>query len=626
MCGIAGIVGDLDAHAADKLVAAMVGKLRHRGPDASGVVVDGPCALGHARLSIIDLNGGRQPMRSGAATPWITYNGEIYNHSQIRAVLERRGHRFVTRCDTEVILAGYREWGRGVVDRLNGMFAFAMWDPATQSLFAARDRVGIKPLYYCESGDMFAFASEPKALLTLPWVSRELDPAALDAYLDLLYVPPPLSMFSALRQLPPGHWITRTRGHTQLGRYWDAPPCPRSGLSASQWVDLFEPLVVDAIQTRTQADVPVGAFLSGGLDSSTIVAVMAEASSQRVQTFSVGYGPEGASYDERACAAEVARFFGTNHHELKLDVAALHNLDGVVQGFDEPFGSPTALLSFALSGFAREHVKVALAGDGGDEVFGGYPRYRGMRLSKWAARMPAGLRAASQWALRGEEASSARSYRRWLRQFIEGVARPEPSRYASWVGYADVAQRDALLRPEFVGSLGPRSTTVEAAYARAEQGGPIARASYADLHGFLPENVLRCSDRMSMAHGLEVRVPYCDHRLLELAAQLPDHQRIGAWVSKRILRRVARKRLPSVVLRQRKLGFNGPVGIWLRSQLQRVRRDQLAPDRVRRRGLLRPASVSRYLDEHQSGLRDHSLRIWSLVVLEQWQRMYLDEL
>ena len=604
----------------------MVQTLRHRGPDGDGVVTGPGWGFGHARLSIIDLAGGAQPMDSACGELCITFNGEIYNYRELRRELGELGARFETESDTEVLLAGYRIWGEAIVDRLNGMFAFAIWDRTRARLFAARDRVGIKPFYYAVLGRNLAFASEPKALLEVAGVSRQLNPVALDAYLDLAYVPPPLSMFRGLLQLPPGHVLRWSSGELEVHRYWDAPPKRPQRRSLEEWAETVEPVLVDAVRKRLIADVPVGAFLSGGLDSSTIVAIASENRAEPLQTFSIGYGAEGSSYDERAQARELANAFGTKHHELVLGSQTIDGVAGVVEAFDEPFGSPTSLLSHAISKFARTNVKVALAGDGGDEVFGGYPRYRGMGLSSLAAMVPRCVSRSVRRLVGSGATHRARDYRRWAGQFLDGLAMPASDRYASWVGYATEPERDRMLSDAVIDQLTEtgRTATVRDSFDGPRHGDAIARASYADLHGFLPENVLRCSDRMSMATGLEVRVPFCDHRLVELASTVPAHRKVGVLTSKRILRRIAKKRLPPSVLRRRKLGFNGPMGAWIRGAVREIRREWLSPEAISARGLLRPSTVGRFLDEHEAGTRDHSLRLWSLIVLEQWHRTYVD--
>lgn len=626
MCGITGLVGLADR----PLVEAMTATLRHRGPDADGIATGDSWTLGHRRLSIIDLQGGAQPMASADGTCWLTYNGEIYNFQQLRDELSGLGHAFATRSDTEVLLAAYQQWGDDMLEHLQGMFAFGLWDGTRRRLLLARDRVGIKPLYTATfdgpHGPALAFGSEPKALLQVPQVSRELDPVALDAYLDLYYVPPPLSMFAGIRQLPPGHRLVWQDGRAEIHRYWDALPVVVEHRSEQEWAEIVAPVLEDAIESRTIADVPLGAFLSGGLDSSTIVAVLSERGHGPVQTFCVGYGDEGRSYDERSEARLVADAFGTQHHELQLSIDVLSGLEAMVRGFDEPFGSPTAMLSSALSEFVRRHVTVALAGDGGDELFGGYPRYRGLRLSELAGRVPSRVVELAQRAVEGREQSVARSYRRWARQFLAGLQLPDAQRYAAWVAYARQPERDRLLSTSLRARLDAagRVDPVVEHFERPARAGLVERAAYADLHGFLPENVLRGSDRMSMAHGLELRVPFCDHRLVELAMQIPARHRVGWLASKRVLRKIMRGRLPEHVLRRRKLGFNAPLGIWMRRDLDRLVGEWLAPEPMRRRDLLCADEVGRLVDEHREGRRDHGLRLWTLIVLEQWMRLYLD--
>ncbi len=646
MCGIAGLLGDVDRD----LLERMTDRLAHRGPDGRGVLQGKGWGFGHRRLAIIDLDGGAQPMQCHEGELAITFNGEIYNFIELRAQLERRGHRFTTSSDTEVILAGYREWGDAVVEHLVGMFAFAIWDGVAQRALLARDHVGVKPLYYAvrdttrRSGPAFvgicddvgvtheiaapalAFGSEPKAVLGCAWIDREVDPVALDAYVDLLYVPPPRSIFAGVWQLPPGHTLVWARGRLTLRRYWDALPTIDQSHDERTWAEIFEPVLRDAIVLQTRSDVPYGAFLSGGLDSSTIVAVLAEHGHGAVETFCVGYGVEGRSYDERAMARLVAQHFATNHHEVVLDLDVLGGLEAMVCGFDEPYGSPTALLTSALSKFTRGSVTVALAGDGGDELFGGYPRYLGMALAEHASRLPSTLLTGIRSAIAGPEAAVARSYRRWARQFLAALPLAPAERYAAWVGYTAASDRDAMYTAEFRAQVAKagRVAPVRTSFECPPNGDVVERAAYADLHGFLPENVLRGSDRMSMAHGLELRVPLCDPRLVELAMQVPSRQRIGALASKRILRRIAGKLLPREILARKKLGFNAPLGAWLRRDLDRMVAEWLAPDVVRRRGWFAPAAIARFVEEHRARHRDHGLRIWSLIVLEQWARTYLD--
>jgi asparagine synthase (glutamine-hydrolysing) len=624
VCGIAGLVGLGVGEDERALLERMTDSLAHRGPDGRGIAIGDGWALGHRRLAVIDLGGGAQPMYGGDGSLCITFNGEIYNYIELRAQLRRLGQIIVGDSDTEVLLAAYREWGDGMLAHCNGMFAFALWDRAQQRLLIARDHVGVKPLYWSEHGGKLAFGSEPKALLHCPWVSRELDPLALDAYVDLLYIPPPRSIFAGLRQLPPGHKLVWQAGRAEVSCWWDAPPLTDDRHDLEGWAEVVEPVLRDAIIIQTRADVPLGAFLSGGLDSSSIVAVLAEHGSAPVETFCVGYGEEGKSYDERAMARLVAQHFGTRHHEVVLDVDVLQGLEAMVRGFDEPFGSPTAILSSALAEFTRRSVTVALAGDGGDELFGGYPRYRGMMLAERTSGLPASVYALGDRLVQGREQAVARSYRRWARQFLAGAALDPADRYAAWVGYLGAAERDAMYTDELRARVHERGrlTPVVDAFRAPLRGDAVERSAYADLHGFLPENVLRGSDRMSMAHGLELRVPLCDPRLVELAMQIPSRHRVGVLASKRVLRKIAGKLVPREILRRKKLGFNAPLGVWLRRDLERLVAEWLAPELVAQRGWFRPEAIARLVQEHRTGERDHGLRLWSLIVLEQWWRIY----
>jgi len=610
------------------LLAAMTASLRHRGPDGDGVHIDGGLGLGHRRLAVLDLAGGAQPMHRADGQAVITFNGEIYNYQALRHELLATGP-LRTSSDTEVLLAGQQQWGTaGLLARVRGMFAFALWDVADRSLLLARDHLGIKPLYYAVLADgALLFASEPKALLCCPEVDRGLDLTSLDAYLDLFYVPAPRSIFRGVRQLPPGHTLTWREGQVHIERWWDPAPHPADPRldSLEAWAEAVAPVLAEAVALHTVSDVPLGAFLSGGLDSTAIVALMAERSSRPVETFCVGYGPEGASYEERPVARRVADFFGARHRELELDIDLLGDLEPLVRGFDEPFGSWAALLSRRLSGFTRQHVTVSLAGDGGDEVFGGYPRYRALLLSQHLSHVPGLSLARRALALAGEP-TTARSLRRWARQFLAGLDLPAPERYAAWVGVAAPSERDRLYTAATRAAVqaSGRLAPVAAAFAAPAHGDLVQRAGYADLRGFLPENVLRGSDRMSMAHALEVRVPFCDRALVELMAGAPAPRRVGALASKRILRRIMRDRVPAEVLTRRKLGFTAPFGVWLKRAESQLASDLLHPSQIARRGLFDPAEVARILAQHRSGARDYSHRIYALVVLEQWQRMYMD--
>ena len=621
MCGIAGVAGFSNPD----LVREMTARLRHRGPDAEGFHFDEEASLGHRRLSIIDLTGGTQPMANRDGTVVVSFNGQIYNYRQIKEDLSSE-YEFQTNSDTEVLPVLYMKYGPAMVHHLRGMFAFAIWDSRTKELFLARDRVGVKPLYYAEMGGRILFASEPKSLLACPEVSKEIDPAALDTFLSLLYIPPPLSIYRGIRQLPPGHTLTWKDRKVEISQYWDAPPQPDPSRTEADWAEEIGLLLEESIRMRTMSDVPLGAFLSGGIDSSTIVAVLAEHSSHPVETFCIGFGKEGKAYEERPIAREISEFFGTNHHEMEIDLDLVNSLEPMVGGFDEPFGNPTAMLTYELSRFTRQFVTVSLAGDGGDEVFGGYPRYRGQIFADRLSTIPRFIRSPLVWAAQGKESSTARNWRRWARQLFEGADLPPHQRYENWVCYATPGEIDGLLSPEIQSRVAEsdRLSPVAEYFQKPVNGDSVQRSVYADLHGFLPENVLRYSDRMSMAHSLEIRVPFTDHRLIETIVKVPSMYNVGWASSKRILSRIMKDRLPEKVLKRKKLGFNPPMGIWLQKNDNALIVEWLHPDLIRKRGLFREVEVRRLIEEHQSQKRDHGLRLWSLIVFEAWQRMYLD--
>lgn len=608
------------------VVERMTERVRHRGPDHGGLWSDAFAALGHRRLSIVDRRAlAGQPMVSEDGRFVITYNGEIYNHIELRRQLEHWGYRFRTRCDTEVLLYGLAHGGPSFLADVDGMFAFGLWDRQRRSLLLARDRLGIKPLFYADCGRRLGFASEPKALLAWREVDRALELEALDAYLDLLYVPEPLTMYRGIRRLGPGERLTWTMEtpKARVTRYWTLPKPRARRRRFEEWVETADAMIRDAVERRVQADVPVGVFLSGGLDSSTIAAAATRVV-PHLETFCVGFeGDAGRSYDERARARRIAAYLGTRHHEVVLDAMVLERLDDVVKSFDEPFGSPTATLVAAISEYAKQHVSVVLAGDGGDELFVGYPRYGALRWSHGLERIPAWMGTVVANLL-GGESQQARSLRRRARAFVMTASMAPAERYAAWVGYRDVDERDALLTTDVLDHLRTRRGSVAEAFRAYDAPSPVDRALAADFAGFLPGNVLAGSDRMSMRYGLELRVPLCAHSLVEAMVDMPTHERSGVR-GKRVLRAVLQRWLPPSLLPTVKLGFNGPVGAWMSALLARPGHrmmDLLGLDAAIERGLVRPNVVRRQLEEHRRGQRDHGLRLWSLAVLEQWLRTH----
>jgi asparagine synthase (glutamine-hydrolysing) len=626
MCGIAGYLGVEQPG----LGSSMADLLRHRGPDEAGEVVlparnGRACALAHQRLSIIDIPGGHQPQTNEDGSVSLIFNGEIYNFRELRGQLEARGHRFATRSDTEVIVHLYEEYGLECVQHLRGMFAFALWDARRERLLLARDRLGVKPLYYAlpDSGDVeLAFASELKSLLQVPGVDRDLDLESLAAYLAYLYIPHPRTAIRGARRLPPAHLLVAEGGTIEVRRYWSLDPDRREESDPDRiWREL-----ADAVELRLVADVPVGAFLSGGLDSSAVVAAMAERDGTP-ETFTVVFPrPEERLYDERDDARLVASSFRSSHHELEARADAQKLLPEIVRHFDEPFGNPTALLVYELSRLTRQHVKVALAGDGSDELFAGYPRFRGLAAASWYRRVPGPVRALAAAGARAlPESTRGRHGFRRAREFALAPIESLEQTYLSWITYFDPAARAQLLTADTQERLreSPRPERfVEELFERAPRDDLVNRLSYVELQSFLPCNVLEYGDRMSMAHGLEVRAPYTDHKLVEHVLALPGSAKLQRGRSKAILRAAAAGRLPPRPLAKPKLGFNPPMGLWLNRELAPLVDSHLSREQVDARGLFDPTAVERLVGQLRGGRRDVSLHVWSLIVLEQWQREY----
>ncbi len=626
MCGIAGHVGPT----ARELLPAMLGLLKHRGPDDSGIHVARDVGLAMTRLAIIDLVTGRQPMSDATGRYWIVFNGEIYNFRQLRAELEAEGRRFRTQSDTEVILHAYAVHGQACVERLTGMFAFAIWDEAERRLFVARDRLGKKPLYYWHRDRLFLFASEPKALLCHPAVARGLDWSAFHHYLAFGYTPATRSIFDEIRKLPPAHTATLVDGRLTQRRYWRLPSGgapPGARVTRQESAALVRAGLREAVRLRLESDVPLGVFLSGGVDSSAVVASMREVTSGRIATFSVGFGRAAPTYDELPYARLVARRFETDHHEeiLEPDVRAL--LPGIVRGFDEPFADSSAIPTYVVAQATARHVKVALSGIGGDETFGGYPRYLGLRVSALHARLPRWLRHASRsLAACLPDSASSRNWTDWARRFTAEPDAAPGNRYIGWTRFFGDAQLASLVKPALAAHLEPAvDERQRSAFAAAEHGDPVDGAFRVDLAAYLPDDLLTMADRMSMANSLEVRAPFCDHRIVEESLRLSPRAKMPGGRLKGLLKTAFTGVLPQEVLDHRKQGFMIPLGDWLRRDLRPTLVDLLAPDCVRARGLFDVDTVEEMKREHLSGARTHADRLWTLMMAEQWMREYLDQ-
>jgi asparagine synthase (glutamine-hydrolysing) len=623
MCGIAGYVGA----APPDLLPAMVRLLKHRGPDDEGVHAEPGLGLGMSRLAIIDLTTGRQPMGSPDGSTWIIFNGEVYNHRELRARLEACGHIFRTRSDTEVILEAYREYGDACVDKLRGMFAFALWDRPRRRLLLARDRMGKKPLYYWHRGNVFLFASEIKALLCHPAIARELDWQAFRHYLAFGYTPRERSIFADIAKLPPGHRAVFSDGRLSLARYWALPTGNAARIPAAEVPALVRHELREAVRLRLESDVPLGIFLSGGIDSSAIVASMREVTSQRIATFSVGFGQTAPGFDELPYARLVARRFETDHHEEILEPAVGELLPRIVDHFDEPFADSSVVPTYVVAQATAQHVKVALSGVGGDEAFAGYPRHLGLSLSQLYAQLPHGVRmlGVTASALLTRESEASRAWVSWGRRFLAGGFEPLPERYIGWTRFFSDADLARLATPALRGHwAGPVDAEQREAFARYGHGDPVDGAFRVDLATYLPDDLLAMADRMGMAHSLEVRAPLCDHHLIEQSLGIPPALKLPRWRLKGLLKAAFADVLPPEILAHRKQGFMIPLARWLRNELRPNLQDLLAPQCVRARGLFDPATVAALMHQHLTGRRNHADRLWTLMMAELWMRHYLD--
>jgi asparagine synthase (glutamine-hydrolysing) len=624
MCGIAGIVGRMDRGVLERMLDTLV----HRGPDDSGVWIGPEVGIGMRRLAIIDLAGGHQPMTNEDESLRIVFNGEIYNHRSLRKELEGRGHRFKTRSDTEAILHLYEERGERCVEGLRGMFALAIWDARQKTLFLARDRIGKKPLYFRHEEGAFLFASEIKALLCHPNVPREIDCEALHHYLAFGFTPTDRSIFSGIRKLPPAHTATYKDGSLSLHRYWQLPGGTTSKNESPQdTATRIRHELLEAVRLRLESDVPLGVFLSGGIDSSAIVACMREVTGQRIATFSIGFGAATPSFDELPYARMVAERFSTDHTEEILEPRVVDLLPAIVHHFDEPFADSSAIPTFAVAQATARHVKVALSGIGGDETFAGYPRYLGVRLSSGYARVPGWLRTPVASAL-GRAIPESEGTSNWggrIRRFAQSTELPMPERYLAWTRFFDDAALERLATPALCARWSlPVDGPHRAAYAGRGHSDPVDGAFRIDLATYLPDDLLVMADRMSMAHSLELRAPFCDHLLIEESLRIAPRTKMPGLRLKGLLKAAFADILPPAVLSHKKQGFMIPLARWLRTDLRAAMEELLSPGRLRERGLFDPAAVADLQREHLDGRRSHGDRLWTLMMLELWMQQYLD--
>jgi len=628
MCGIAGIVHrDRRRPVAAATVHNMCAALQHRGPDDEGIYATGSVGLGMRRLSIIDLAGGNQPIFNEDGSMVIVFNGEIYNYRELRRELIARGHQFRTQSDTEAVLHLYEDDGVRCVDRLRGMFAFAIWDSRAQTLFLSRDRFGIKPLYVTSGAWGLGFASELKALLAAGLSHRTLDWEALDAYFQLGYIPAPATPFTDVRKLEPGHFLTwRASGEITVQKYWDLPgtatPTPPDvEQRIVEWLD-------DSVAAHLVSDVPVAAFLSGGLDSSAVVASMA-ALGQTPHAFTARYlGSGAAAADESHLATELATRCGATLTVVDIRPDIRDVFEPITRALDEPHADDSAIPTWLLSQAVGSSYKVALTGIGGDELFAGYRRHIGVLLGQHYGRLPLGVqRVASALANRLREPRGGALGINRLKRFLRPGRNGTAHRFFSFLRRVDDGDRDALYSAavnEHVESSSAMNHFEQLYHGGGSPTG-LRAGLYLDYKTFLPDDILALSDRLSMAHSLEIRVPLVDHVLVERIFGLPDHVKIGWWRSKRLLKRALRTRLPHAHLHAPKRGFVGPTSAWLRDELRDVLGDELSPARLKRLGYFNPSAVGRFFDEHMMRRRNREGILWALLSFSVWHRLYMEE-
>jgi asparagine synthase (glutamine-hydrolysing) len=628
MCGIYGILAlDGTPRHEPAVLARMGDAMVHRGPDDSGAFTDGELLLGMRRLSIIDVAGGHQPIASEDGQVVLVCNGEIYNFRELRRDLEAAGHRFATHSDSEIAVHAYEEWGDAFLNKLDGMFGLALWDRRKRRLIVARDAIGIKPMYYRLDAREFMFASEAKSLLVVPGVQTALDRAALVQYLSVGYVCAPNSIFAGVNKLEPGTALIVEGGQVRKHRYYRLPAAIDTARSEQQWVEAVRAELERSVRDQMVSDVPIGAFLSGGIDSSAVVAFMSRHSAQPVKTYSIGFhGSTGARlYNELPFARQVAEQFGTDHHEIVVqpDVATL--LPGLIWHMDEPIADAAFITTYLVSKFARQDVTVILSGVGGDELFGGYKRYLDEHYRSLYQRIPAAIRSGVIAPLAGllpsDRHSRVLNQMRLAKAFLQADALPFEERYRSYMQVFDAAERTALLRR---GAPVGFDDCVARGFADAQTSDPLRQLMDVDFATQLPDDLLLLTDKMSMAVSLECRVPLLDQRLVELAARMPGSLKMRGGELKHVMKRALEGVLPDGILHREKRGFGAPMGAWLRAELAPVLRYVLSREAVTRRGLLDPDGVERTIREHEQQKADRTDHLLALINFEIWCRLYLD--
>ena len=632
MCGICGIAGQAD----EQLIKNMLATIAHRGPDDEGVYIGETSTgqrigLGHRRLSIIDVSpAGHEPMSDSSGTVWLTYNGEIYNFKEIRRELENLGHRFKSNTDAEVIIYSYLEWGHDCLARFNGMFAFAIWDARDESLFLARDRLGIKPLYYADTPAGFAFASEIKALFAIPQIERSVDRAALDQFMTFLWTPGSATAFRGVSKLPPAHYLVYHRGEVKISEYWDLTFDEDHSVTESDWVERVREQINRSVRAQMLSDVPLGAFLSGGLDSSSIVALMSRVSDTKPTTYTFGFRSEDLRYDiledDIKYARMVSERIATDYHEAYLEPQVMELLPKLVYHMDEPVADPAMITSYLICRSARERLTVLLSGMGGDEVFAGYPRHAAVKVAEAYNMIPSFLSRPVVDALPGGRPGRLTALFRNTKKLAKSAALPERERYLGFGTYFTEAEKREIYSDDLAAETREFDPYAEhqRCFDRVADHDFVNQMLYVDLKTFLPCLNLTYTDKTSMASSTEVRVPLLDHELVELAARIPSALKLKGLTGKYILKRAAESWLPREIIHRKKAGFSAPVRAWLVRDLRDFVEDLLSESNIRSRGYFKYSYVRSLIDENLSGREDNNLKVFQLLTLELWHRAFID--
>ena len=626
MCGICGIYYKKGTGKVDRTeIVNMTETIFHRGPDEDGFYVNGNVAMGMRRLSIIDLAGGQQPISNEDGSMWVVFNGEIYNYPELKRKIEQKGHKFSTRSDTEIILHCYEEYGDEFIKHLGGMFAFALYDETRHRLVLGRDRIGIKPLYVYEDEDKYLFGSEIKAILERGGLDKTLDLQALDMFLSLEYIPAPYSIFKRIRKALPGHIIIIDEGGIVERRYWDVENVEKLDFkSEDDVVAALREQLRSAVGSHLLSDVPVGAFLSGGIDSSSVVSFMADQYDKQIKTFSIGF--EDSSYDELNYAKKIASMCGTDHHELILQPDIVNLVEELIRYIDEPFGDFSIFPTFLVSKLAREHLKVVLSGDGGDELFAGYDTYAADKMYKHYKTIPGAARTVIESFARSiNPRPQKKGFVNIVKRYLEGTELPENLHHTRWMIFLSEFEKNSMYTDSLLGQIDLERSyeVILNHFERTSYSDHLDRELYVDFKTYLCDDILVKVDRMSMANSLEARVPFLDHGVVELAFSIPADLKMKNYKRKYILKKAMEGIVPSEILHKKKQGFSIPIKNWLKKELKPMMHDVLNKDSIERDGLFKWEHINGMINDHQSGKGNNSHKLWALMVFKMWQSNYM---